>query len=48
MTRHVVIRIAGLSVGALLAASAHGQTTERIVLDGSTGVLPLAVSLARA
>jgi phosphate transport system substrate-binding protein len=40
--------ISSLAISALLATSAHGQTTERIVLDGSTGVLPLAVSLASA
>lgn len=40
--------IAGLSLSALLAASAHGQTADKIVIDGSTGVLPLAESLARA
>lgn len=40
--------IASVSLGALLAASAHGQATDRILIDGSTGVLPLAVSLAKA
>lgn len=48
MASHVLSRIASLLLGALLAVSAHGQTTDRIVIDGSTGVLPLAVSLARA
>lgn len=40
--------IASLSLGALLVASAHGQAADKIVVDGSTGVLPLAESLARA
>ena len=47
MANHFLSRIAIL-FGALLAASTHGETTDRIVIDGSTGVLPLAVSLARA
>lgn len=41
-------RIGCLSFGALLAAAAYGQTTERVVIDGSTGVMPLAESLAKA
>jgi phosphate transport system substrate-binding protein len=40
--------IASLSLSALLGTSAHGQATETIVVDGSTGVLPLAMSLASA
>lgn len=43
-----VIRIGTFSLGALLAAGAHGQMTERIVIDGSTGVMPLAAALAKA
>jgi phosphate transport system substrate-binding protein len=48
MANRFLNRIAGLSLSAFLAASAHGQPTDRILIDGSTGVLPLAVSLARA
>jgi phosphate transport system substrate-binding protein len=48
MANHFLRWIASLSLSALLAASAHGQTTDKIVIDGSTGVLPLAVSLAKA
>lgn len=48
MAMRFLHEIGKLSLGALLAASAHAQATERIVLDGSTGVLPLALSLAKA
>jgi phosphate transport system substrate-binding protein len=37
-----------LSLGSLLVFIAHGQTENRIVIDGSTGVMPLATSLAKA
>ena len=33
---------------AMLALGAHGQATERIVIDGSTGLMPLAAALAKA
>lgn len=39
---------ASLTLGVLLAAPALGQATDRIVIDGSSGVLPLAVSLGKA
>lgn len=48
MAKHFLRWIASLSLSAFLTASAHGQTTHKIVIDGSTGVLPLAVSLAKA
>lgn len=48
MANHFLRWIASLSLSALLAASAQGQTTDKIIIDGSTGVLPLAVSLAKA
>jgi len=48
MHRDLVIRIGMFSIGAFLAIGAHGQTTERIVIDGSTGGMPLAAALAQA
>ena len=48
MHKDWVIRIGTFSLGALLAISAYGQTTERIVIDGSTGGMPLAAALAKA
>lgn len=48
MHKEWVIRIGTFSLGALLAISAYGQTTERIVIDGSTGGMPLAAALAKA
>jgi len=47
MSRDWLTRIGALSLGVLIAG-AHGQTTERIVIDGSSGVMPLAASLAKA
>jgi len=41
-------RTAAVAVGALLAASVLGQDPEKVVLDGSTGVMPLASALAKA
>jgi phosphate transport system substrate-binding protein len=41
-------RIRSLSFSALLAAAAYGQTADRMVIDGSTGVMPLAAALAKA
>ena len=41
-------RIGGLSLSTLVAFGAYGQATERIAIDGSTGVMPLAASLAKA
>jgi len=43
-----VLQIGTFSLGALLAIGAHGQTTERLVIDGSTGGMPLAAALAKA
>lgn len=48
MDKDWVIRIGTFSVGALLAIGVHGQTTEKIVIDGSTGGMPLAAALAKA
>ena len=48
MYKDWVIRIGAFALGALLAIGAHGQTTERIVIDGSTGGMPLAAALAKA
>ena len=41
-------RIAALCVAALLGSAAQAQTPPRILLDGSTGVMPLAAALAKA
>jgi phosphate transport system substrate-binding protein len=41
-------RIVSFSLSAFLTLGAHGQTTDRITIDGSTGVMPLAASLAKA
>jgi phosphate transport system substrate-binding protein len=35
-------------LGATLATSLHAQTSEKIVVDGSTGVMPLVAALAKA
>lgn len=43
-----LVRITALSFGAFLSFGASSQTTETIVVDGSTGVMPLAVALAKA
>jgi phosphate transport system substrate-binding protein len=48
MQRERLARIIGLSLGLLFAAGVYGQTTQRIVIDGSTGVMPLASALAKA
>ncbi len=48
MNKDWIIRIGTFSLCALLAIGAHGQTTERIVIDGSTGGMPLAAALAKA
>jgi phosphate transport system substrate-binding protein len=48
MHKDWVIRIGAFSFGALLAIGTHGQTTERIVIDGSTGGMPLAAALGKA
>jgi len=48
MHKDWIIRIGTFSLGALLAIGAQGQTTEKIVIDGSTGGMPLAAALAKA
>jgi phosphate transport system substrate-binding protein len=48
MRKYWLIRIGALSFTALFALCTHGQTAERIVIDGSTGVMPLAAALAKA
>ncbi|MCL4746440.1 MAG: substrate-binding domain-containing protein [Burkholderiaceae bacterium] len=48
MRKDWIIRIGTFSLGALLAIGAHGQTSDRIVIDGSTGGMPLAAALAKA
>ena len=48
MRKDWIIRTGTFLIGALLAAGASGQTTERIVIDGSTGGMPLAAALAKA
>lgn len=42
------IRFSAIAVGAALAAGVGAQGAEKVVLDGSTGVMPLAAALARA
>ncbi len=41
-------RLLGLVLGCALAGAAHGQTGDRITIDGSTGVTPLVAALAKA
>ncbi len=48
MRKEWVTRIGTFSLGAILAIGASGQTSERIVIDGSTGGMPLAAALAKA
>lgn len=48
MDKGWVIRIGTFLLGVFLAIGTHGQTTERIVIDGSTGGMPLASALAKA
>ena len=48
MRRFLVITVGALSAGAMLALGAHGQASERIFIDGSTGLMPLAAPLAKA
>jgi len=43
-----LIRIGAFSLTLLVVDVVHGQSTERIVIDGSTGVMPLAAALAKA
>jgi phosphate transport system substrate-binding protein len=48
MMRTWMTRAGSLLCTALLTLSAQGQTGEKIVIDGSTGVMPLAAALAKA
>lgn len=48
LRRFAVNRALGLALGCTIAAAAHGQTAERIIIDGSTGVTPLVAALAKA
>ena len=41
-------RLLGMLLGCFLAGGAHGQSGDRIVIDGSTGVRPLVAALAKA
>ena len=41
-------QFSALAAGIVLAISVHAQNADRIVLDGSTGVMPLASALAKA
>jgi len=43
-----VCRIATLMLGLALVPTTHAQTSEKIVVDGSTGVMPLVAALAKA
>jgi len=47
MFRSAGIQILGLVLGCTVAA-AYAQTTDRIIIDGSTGVTPLVAALAKA
>ena len=48
LRRFAMNRAFGLALGCTIAAAAHGQTAERIIIDGSTGVTPLVAALAKA
>jgi len=48
MRPHWTSCINGLMLGVTLAATVHGQTNEKVVVDGSTGVMPLVAALAKA
>ena len=48
MREDCLVRIGTLLFGVFIALGAYGQTVERIVIDGSTGVMPLATALAKA
>ena len=43
-----VCRVGALLLGVTVATSLHAQTSEKIVVDGSTGVMPLVSALAKA
>ncbi len=48
MTVRWVCRFGGMAVGAILAVNVCAQGAGKVVLDGSTGVMPLASALAKA
>jgi phosphate transport system substrate-binding protein len=48
MFRSSKYRMMGLVLGCAFAGAAHGQTADRITIDGSTGVTPLVAALAKA
>ena len=48
MRPHWACRIGALMLGITVATSIQAQTSEKIVVDGSTGVMPLVSALARA
>jgi phosphate transport system substrate-binding protein len=48
MRLNLFLQIAVASLAALHFAGAHAQSAARIVIDGSTGVMPLATALAKA
>ncbi len=48
MLERWILRSCGLMLGAALAINTNAQAPERIFIDGSTGVMPLATSLAKA
>ena len=48
MRPHWACRIGALMLGITVATSIHAQTSEKIVVDGSTGVMPLVSALAKA
>jgi phosphate transport system substrate-binding protein len=48
MRPHRICRSGALVLSIILATSIHAQTSEKIVVDGSTGVMPLVTALAKA
>ncbi len=48
LRRSATNRALGIVLGCAVAAAAHGQPVERIVVDGSTGVAPLVAAVAKA
>lgn len=48
MRRHWACCIGALMLGVTAVTSIHAQTSEKIVVDGSTGVMPLVSALAKA
>jgi len=48
LRRFAVHQAFGLALGCTIAAAAYGQTAERVLIDGSTGVTPLIATLAKA